>query len=518
MTLITVLYAMMVDVNPPVVCATILVLITCLSLYLGRPALSFNSLAAAALVVLAINPSDLFSVGAQLSFLSVAAIMWVWQYRAAIEQKEKYLQKMAAEQLGLISRFFWKWGRYLWDLIFIGAVIWAVTQPLVMARFHLFSPVALVLNAVLWLPMTVGLLSGFVFLFLAALLPPLAVVAAWCCNLNLWLLEKGISFAAAVPGSHFWVPGPENWWLAGFYGGVFAWAAFPWIRPPRRWCVVLLAGWTAIGFIPALTRHDSNRLHCTFLSVGHGSAAVLELPSGKTLLYDAGQFGSPERAGRIIADMLWSRGITHLDAVVLSHPDIDHYNALPEVMEKCSVGAVYVSPMMFEKETLTLEALKSALRNAGVPVREISAGERLESGEDCRLVVLHPPRRGASDNDNADSLVLMVEYLGHRIVLPGDLESPGLEELLAQKPMHCDVLLAPHHGSRRSNSPGLAAWCRPDWVVFSGDGRWSLPEIDATYRAVGSRTIHTFKSGAVEATIDKQGATVKSFLKTKTEQ
>ena len=186
--LITGLYALMVDVNPPVVRATILVLVTCLSLYLGRPALSFNTLAAAALVVLAINPNDLFSVGAQLSFLSVATIMWVWPHClpiVPIMDKQDPLQKMVLKHMNVFSRRFWQSAQYLWDLIWVGAMIWVITQPLVMARFHIFSPIALVLNAVLWLPMTLGLLSGFVFLFLAALLPPLAGVAAYCCNFNL---------------------------------------------------------------------------------------------------------------------------------------------------------------------------------------------------------------------------------------------------------------------------------------------------------------------------------------------
>ena len=114
-------------------------------------------------------------------------------------------------------------------------------------------------------------------------------------------------------------------------------------------------------------------------------------------------------------------------------------------------------------------------------------------------------------NDNANSVVLAVEYYGHRIILPGDLESPGLDNLLARQPMHCDVLLAPHHGSQQSNSPGLAAWSRPTWVVLSGDGRWTIPEIDATYQAVGSQTLHTFLTGAVEVTIDKSGTTVETF-------
>ena len=128
------------------------------------------------------------------------------------------------------------------------------------------------------------------------------------------------------------------------------------------------------------------------------------------------------------------------------------------------------------------------------------------------MEVLHPPQSGIPGNDNANSIVLMVEYCGHRIILPGDLESPGLDRLLAEQPVHCDVLLAPHHGSRQSNSPGLAAWTRPAWVVLSGDGRWSLPEIDATYQAVGGQTIHTFLAGAVEVTIDKNGTKVETFL------
>ena len=78
--------------------------------------------------------------------------------------------------------------------------------------------------------------------------------------------------------------------------------------------------------------------------MGHGEAIVLELPGGRTVLYDAGRMAAPTACCRSVSGYLWSRGLTHIDAVVLSHADTDHYNAVPELLERFSVGTVYVSP------------------------------------------------------------------------------------------------------------------------------------------------------------------------------
>jgi competence protein ComEC len=96
--------------------------------------------------------------------------------------------------------------------------------------------------------------------------------------------------------------------------------------------------------------------------------------------------------------------------------------------------------------------------------------------------------------------------------LPGDLETPGLEDMLAEEPQPCEVLLAPHHGSRRSNSPALAAWCKPRWVVFSDDGRWNVSAINETYRTVGGRPLHTCDCGAICVQIDNDGVRVFPFV------
>jgi len=94
--------------------------------------------------------------------------------------------------------------------------------------------------------------------------------------------------------------------------------------------------------------------------------------------------------------------------------------------------------------------------------------------------------------------------------LTGDLESPGLDALLAEAPIDCDVLLAPHHGSARSNPRGMAQWCLPEWVVVSG-GHDADPAVEAAYRSAGARVLHTARTGAVELTSNTRGLHVATF-------
>ena len=118
--------------------ATVLVLVMCAAWYFGRQPVSFNSLAAAALIVLALNPTHLFHAGAQLSFLSVAGILWFAPYWRASPPDP--LERLVAASRPWPARLVRAWGRSLRHLTLISAVIWLLTMPLVMARFHLLTP------------------------------------------------------------------------------------------------------------------------------------------------------------------------------------------------------------------------------------------------------------------------------------------------------------------------------------------------------------------------------------------
>ncbi len=533
---VTIAYTLLTGSHPPVVRAAVLVLIMCLAYALARRTTPYNSLAAAALVVLALNPAELFRVGAQLSFLAVASIIFFWPL---IKQKTdedtgdplKRLLREGESPPKKAARRLWRW--YLRAML-VSLAIWLVALPLIMARFHLLSPGSIILTPLLIPPVTAALGSGLIVLACGWLMPPVAIVAAWFCNWSLLLIQWIVDLAHSFPGSHFWVAGPAEWWLFGFYGGLGLLLVFPRLRPGRRRFAALLAAWIAVGLAVSFAGRSERKLACTFLSVGHGCATVVELPDGRNILYDAGHFSSPGSCAQTIAGCLWSRGITHLDAVVLSHADADHYNGLPQLMKMISIGAVYVSPRMFDDSSSSLLALREAIQAAGIPVRHLQAGDRLEvhhahddydqekpdDNNRCRIEVLHPGDTESVDNktskrkkhDNAASIVLLLSYQGRRILLPGDIEPPGLDKLLAREPVDCDVLLVPHHGSGNSDPPGLAAWCKPEVAVVSGSLARYNTHTETAYKTA-RQIFHTGRHGAVRVQIENGRVEADCYLK-----
>jgi competence protein ComEC len=510
-------YTLVTGAEPPVLRAAVLVVVVCLAAWSGRRTAPFNSLAAATLVVLAINPSELFRTGTQLSFLCVAVLVWVghWQgipWRFQVDQ----LDRLIAASRPWYAKVWFEISRWTLLLMLTSGVVWLATTPIVLYCFHVVSPVALLISPVVWLIALVAMWAGFITLLCGWIVPFVAVVAGWVCSVSLGWLVQVVDWAESLPGSHFWAPGPALWWVLGFYMGLVAIMLWGRKLVPTRFQVALACLWILVGLVPPLARHwtRGDELRCTFLAMGHGTCVVLETPNGKTFLYDAGSLGSPDFATQSIAGYLWQRGILRVDGIILSHADVDHYNAVPGLLERFHVGAVYVSPMMFDWYGATgpdeaPNVLHNAIDAAGVPIHEIWAGDRLHVG-DVSIDVFHPPHDGVVGSDNANSITLAVEYAGRRLLLPGDLETPGLDDVVAELPYDCDLLMAPHHGSRRSDPPGFAAWSTPEWVVVSG-GADSDAEVVRTYAASGAKVLNTGKLGAIDFSIGRDGIAVDSF-------
>jgi competence protein ComEC len=517
--LITVAYALLTDMQPPVVRAAILVVIACGALWTGRSAIGFNSLAAAALVVLVLNPASLFLAGPQLSFLAVATMI-AFQSWLAPQRIVDPIDRLIATTRPWAVRFGKRVGGGLWRVWLTGALIWLTGLPLVWRQWNLISPAALLLNFLMWIPVSLAMFAGLGTLLAGAIVRPVARLCGWLCDLSIGVLESLIDGGREWPGSHFWLPAPPNWWVALFYLGFVVAVAHPGLRPSRRWAIGLVLGWVSGALLlsqasfPAVTPWKKRPLVCHFVAVGHGVGVLVEFPGGHNLLYDSGRLGSPLAGVRPISSVLWSRGIRHLDAIIISHADADHFNAVPGLLERFSVGAVYVSPVMFRRTPDALKELRGSIERHDVPIREIYANQRLAADGQTKVEILHPTSKGVYGSDNANSIVLMIEHTGKRVLLTGDLESPGLDDVLAEDPLDADVVLAPHHGSPRSNPGKFADWCSPEYVVVSGSKPLGdeavIESVKDSFRLRGAEVFHTAEDGCVRVEIGIHGIVIQT--------
>jgi len=520
------LYAVLVGGETPVVRATILVWIACLAVVMARRAATINSLAVAALALVCWRPAEVCSPGTQLSFLSAAVLVGI----ASAGRRPRVVDPIER----LIDRSRPRWERLLrrgarraGELAVAGAAVWLAAAPLVAARFHIVSPVALVANLLVAPLVPLAMASGILCLLAAAWWPAGAAALAAGCDAALAGITGIVSLAARVPGGHTWLAGPPDWWVAGWYA-ILA-AAVIWLRRdllcrPLTWAATAL-GWAGVGLAVVATaeagRGLPRGLRAVATAMGHGCGIVVTTPTGRCLVYDAGRLGAPAAAWRSLSAVLWSEGHTRIDTLVVSHADADHFNAVPEILTRFTVGEMLVSEAFLASDSPAVADLLERAAARAIPVHSVRAGDSLAIDSLCRGRVLHPGPGGGgrgmiAASDNETSIVLSIETAGRRLLLTGDREGEPWADLGGSGPGECDVLLAPHHGSRTSLPADIARATRPEVVLVSGRGGRSWPLVQAAYAEASSRAarriLKTGGEGAISVTLTAAGVKAERFV------
>ncbi len=510
---VVVLFAMLTNHRPPVLRATMLISILALGTTASRRVDGFNVLAFCAGILLLWKPTDLFDIGAQLSFLAVGGIIWSSSFlRKSQTNEDERLPtpegRRWLDALRPILNFFYQ--GYV-----ITAAIWFATLPLTMAVFNLVSPIGYLLNVLLIPYAALTLSFGYLFLFAGLLFPAsgrfLAIPFDYLVQGLLAIVER----AKDLPFGHYQCDGFQTWWLIGYYVLLaITWKLFPslnlgklnsYLKPWK-----LIAIWIAIGFLAGPQTPLEPGLRYTVLSVGHGLASVIELPTGETILYDAGTFGDGRRAERSVENYLRSRGTKHIDAIIVSHADHDHFSGMFGLLEQFSVGTMIVSEPFLDFEQSSVKELCETAASSNIPRRIVQAGDTLEihttndTIQNAQLKILHPAIGFNSKHDNANSIVLEIDYAGRRILLTGDLEKDGTTQIIGNQTKKYDVVMAPHHGSKYSSPQEFFDWANPKYVlVSSGDATVTQrlqEQLGPTAKFYGTQT-----SGALTVEIAPNG-------------
>jgi competence protein ComEC len=517
--LVCVVYTLVTGAKPPVVRASILVGTLMIAVWIRRPGQPINTLSLAALILLAINPSLLFNLGVQLSFLAVATLMTCGSLQrhsnnasgdlsSDLERQEAQLQLLVEQGRSRVYRWFNAGSHRLRQAIWFSLCVTAMTSPLTWQSFHVVSLVSVAVNVILGPFVLVALASGVTAVVIGFVWEPLMLAPAFICDVTMEIMQRIIGWAASLPGGHVWLPSPPGRWVVLFY--LVMAISLVWVHNRRAsWFRYLWIGtWTLTAWCLAnqQPKLPERGWQAIFVDVGHGTCVVLRSGDDETWLYDCGRLGNVQFSSHKIDSVLWSLGVTRLSGIFLSHADADHYNALPGLLRRFDVEAIYTPPDLFADRQPGLALVADEVRRRSIAVHELSHGMMLKTAGP-KIDVLHPPAQRIAGSDNANSLVLRVEIAGGRsLVLPGDLETPGTEILMeTRRPQPGGILMAPHHGSLTTEADAVLPWSRPAVTIVSGGARARRPEVSEMLSQTGSAVHVTSQEGAIRVDFEHSG-------------
>ncbi|MEO2027579.1 MAG: DNA internalization-related competence protein ComEC/Rec2 [Fuerstiella sp.] len=498
---VCIIYAMLTDLRPSVLRATVFFVIFVIAQLVRRNQSIVSLLSVTAIIMVSAQPHLVFDTGAWLSFLSVAALGWVSGRRIPddVHHDAPADALSAGEKLrDMLSGLSKRLAHRLQQML----SILALTTPLVAATFHVISPVGVIVN-VLLIPLTaLTLCAGFVLLAAGMLHPSLAHVAGPVFSWLLTAMTRIVEATSSLHLSHVYVADVPEWFLPLYYVLVPTILLIRW-RPLKRIAVLGLYCSIAVAFFAATQPNTSRELRCTVLDVGHGSAAVLEFPTGEVFLVDGGALNRGERTADLICRYLWHRGYRSLNGILISHADADHYNAVSGILKRIPVSELLTSRDFVTSDSASVQSVIQLAGDMGTPVRILHNGDSAQMGMSFLRCVQPDLRLLPQDaDDNEKSLVVVAEHAGRRIVLPGDLEGSGSRKVFLDVGP-TDVLISPHHGSPTANTAVLAGCLTPDTVIVSARSSVNADRLRSVFGEAA--LFYTSDFGAVSVSIAANG-------------
>jgi competence protein ComEC len=495
-----VLYTLLAGAELATIRSLVMITMAMGAVWLGHDRQLNQTMAVALLLIVWHDPRAVFDISFQLSFLSVFLMLRMIGITEAGDQDPTQREK--------------GWGtraiRYGITALSFSAVLTVTTFPLVAFYF----------NQVPWLGVFTNLaaipLTGFILVPFGLCMAIWTMLTGadhlpWGRGLEYaftWLVD-GVHWFAAIPGAQWPIAAPSIPAMMLFYSGVLVAST---LSLSKRWrmagavlALVLIAWWLT----PPSHLGDGDHWRVTFLDVGQGDSAVLELPDGHTVLIDGGARHDRFDMGRsVVAPFLWNRGVSYIDHVIGTHQQMDHVGGLIWILQHLSVGQFWDQGV--ERQEHFVTDLTSALHSRGIPKQTARQGQEVLSSGPCRLTILNPQpesqpagpiavHTGAELNNR--SIVSRLECGVHAILFAADIETGGLNRLPEAGQQPVTVLKVPHHGARSSLDQDWIRQIHPQYAIISVGAAnpygHPAPAVIKTYEDHAKTIYRTDRDGAV---------------------
>ena len=474
---------------------------------LGRSYDLLTALAVSAILLLLDTPAYLYSSSFLLSFGAVAG-----------------LGSMAPALNRLIE------SENPWVKTLISSLaVQLMTLPVVLRIYGEVSILGIALNLIVLPTVSVVLVCGLCCSLVGVFSIFAAGLVLFPGNLLLVIYEKLCILAGEFPFCT-WIGGAPEIWKCGVYyvvlaGGIRGILILhgKWendgmkIRQKGMLLSVVLISVLFLGF------RQRNYLSVTCLDIGQGDAIVIQIPGGKNIMVDGGSSSKKNTAAGQLLPYLKNQGISVVDAILLSHTDIDHISGVQELMDLkekhlTTLRIKYLLLPDWKNPEPVYDELEAKAKRCGISVLKLHQGQKLQFG-DATMKILSPEPGAEGTDPNEEGLVMELCYGKFRGLFTGDIGEETEKKLLPRLD-DVDFLKVGHHGSRYSSCQEFLDRIQPEAAVISCSESNTYghpsPETIKRLEQNGIKTMYTMKSGAVTVSTDGGHMWMETFCDGKT--
>jgi len=446
-----------------------------------------NTMFAALLLILLIDPAAIVSISLWLSFAAVTALL-IWSSRLAGESDLSLWQKT---------------GRWIAGLFWVSVVATLATLPIIADIFGripiytLFANMALVpLYSLYLLPLSI---VGELLALLGAI-DMSGVLFGWAAK-GVGAGDSLLIMLKTWPAGNLWIPEVPTY-ATCFYAAGISFSVFLLLRHLHAKALISTVLTLMLYLLMVVPERAADLPTLSVWDVGQGAASTLSMPDGRVMVIDSpGRYGSRFNGGTIVADGLRSQGVVHADVVLISHAQSDHAGGVERLLDHLrSAGELWVADIPENRSHKMVARIIRRVEARGGKVQWLKRGDKPAFG-DTTVKVLWPPKGYApSKHNNASLVISMTLPTGERLLFPADVEREGEVKMIREGLEHHDVMLVPHHGSRTSSHPAWVKAVRPDIAIAQSGWmnryQFPRPEIVERYENRGTKMLDT-KHGAV---------------------
>ena len=472
-------YTALAGFTASVVRACLMIFIHIAGNYLNRRYDLLSSTCVSMIIILAVNPMQIYNAGFQMSFLAVITLGIMIPL---IQKKIKgILLPMIAVQTGMVP-----YTMYVFNYVSLTSIISNIPVYFIAAAM---IPAGISVIALCWLPAVAQIAAMLTGIFVKLLL--------WC---NDFTYMGGVfTFDVASPSVIF---------LAVYYIFIFYICSeagqIALIRRNYKKITAVFAAAVICGAGCSVYISDGfEKTDMVFVDVGQGDCLHIKA-GGKNLLIDGGGNFNYNVGKNTLKPYLLKNGVTKIDMAIATHLHTDHYQGLKELSQMYRIKKLGV----YEANSINENHLKKEFKTD--EILYLAAGDVINIGREVSVEVLSPARGNPLDekDENKNSLVLRINVKGSSVLMTGDIDEKGEMALIADTDIKADILKVAHHGSRYSSCEKfIEAAAAQTAVIQVGKNTYGHPSDEVIKRLEEHKitVLRNDEQGAVGIKVNKAG-------------